>query len=259
MKQCPPSEKKNYRTENNPGEAIFTRTQKHYHYNVARLTIPKTKQVFEIDIEPQRALEFRHGKDIDIRDVLKVQRIFHDVSKAEFAKNTELKEFFDTEDPLEVAKVILQKGEIQPTIDELARLHEEKKKRIFDVLIKYAVTAKTRKPINAEHLESIIHQGKVKMDIHEPDSWLIRKIVEAAKSIMPLDFDVHKIQVTLAPQFIEQARYHMKTLTKIVSEEMLPDGSWQVTAEVPVGIKEELFNYLNALTHGKFSSKLVRG
>ena len=109
-------QKKSYKTENNPGESIFPRDQKHYSYNVARLKLNHNgeKHVFEIDVDPDLAVEFRHGADIDVRDVLKVQRIFSDVSTAQFAKNNVLNEVFGTEYVLDVAKNILLKGEIQP-------------------------------------------------------------------------------------------------------------------------------------------------
>ena len=244
-----------YKTENNPGEAIYPRTQKHYHYSVARYSISSQgkKYVFEVDIDPQRALELRHGKDIDIRDVLKVQRVFTDVSAARFAKNNDLQKLFGTHDPLEVAVIIIKKGKIQPSLEEERRLRAEKKERITNALLKCAVRAKTKEHLTSEDVEKML--ARTKIDLHEPDSWILRRVIEHA----PVTCAVHSVQITLAPQHVGRARYHLAQLTKIRKEETLPDGRWQVSVDVPIGIKEEVFAYLNGLTHGKFENKLISG
>ncbi len=251
----PTESKVRYKTDHNPGQAIYPRTQKHYHYNIARLHIKQDgkEYVFELDVNPSRAIDFRHGKDIDMRDVLKVQRIFSSVSTATFAKNSDMLALFATDDVLDVAKVILQKGKILPVAEEENRLREEKRKRIIDVLRRCAVHAKTGEPLLDVELEKIMADAKVQIDLHESDSWTIRKIIEAVKT--PLKVGMQTVQVTLAPQFIGKAKYYLTNHAKILKEETLADSSWRVTAEVLVGVKEEIFNYLNALTHGKFSSK----
>ncbi len=244
-----------YKTENNPGEAIYPRTQKHYHYSVARYSVSfkGKKYVFEIDVDPQLALEMRLGKDVDIRDVLKVQRIFNDVSRACFAKNSDLQSIFGTHDPLVVAEEIIKKGKVQPSIAEEKRLHAEKKERIIAALLKCAVHAQTKECLTHEDGEKML--AKAKIDLHEPDAWIIRRVIEHA----PVSCAVQSIQVMLTPQQVGCAKYHLEMLAKIRKEETLPDGRWQVTVDVPLGVKEEVFAYLNGLTHGKFEYKLLRG
>lgn len=252
----PTESRRRYKTEHNPGQAIYPRTQRHYRYNVARLKVERSgkEYVFEIDIDPALAIDFRHGKDIDLRDVMKVQRIFSDVSTARFAKNTDLQELFATDDVLEVAKTILLKGRILPVAEEEVRLHNEKRMRIMETIRKCAANAKTGGELGEKELAELM--GKVKIDLHEPDSWIIRKIIEGAA--IPLKIGMQKVQITLAPQHVGKAKYYITNHASILNEEKLPDGSWQVTAEVLVGVKEEFFDFLNALTHGKFSSKQIQ-
>ena len=44
---------------------------------------------------------------------------------------------------------------------------------------------------------------------------------------------------------------------EIQKEEWLNDGSLAVVLELPAGVKQELFNELNHLTHGEIESKIL--
>ena len=97
-------------------------------FNLARLK--KNEDIFEIVVEPSLAISFKEGKDIDIREILKSEDIFSDAKKGLLASEHKLKEIFNNENILEIAKTILNNGEIQLTSEYRQGLIETKKKHI---------------------------------------------------------------------------------------------------------------------------------
>ena len=83
-------------------------------------------QSFEILADSTKALAFKSGNPVDIRDVLAVQKIFTDAKKGMEASPNALKSIFKTDDPLEVAKLIIQKGDIPLTAEYKSQLRDQK-------------------------------------------------------------------------------------------------------------------------------------
>ena len=94
--------------------------------NLAKLK--KGGEEFEIDIEPNLAIDFSQRKDVDIKDVLKAEKIFANAKKGLLASEEKMNELFGTTDTLEIAKIILKEGEIQVT-SEYRDKNRAKKKR----------------------------------------------------------------------------------------------------------------------------------
>ena len=87
-------------------------------------------QDFEILVDCNNALALREGKNVDMRDILAAMQIFSDAKKGLSASETAMKQIFGTSDVDEVARQIIQKGEIQLTQEYRERLREEKRKKI---------------------------------------------------------------------------------------------------------------------------------
>ena len=73
--------------------------------NLARI---KTRgKNFEIVIDPDNAVKFRHGK-ANIRDALKSENIFKDAIKGELTSENDMKNIFKTTDTLKIAEKIIK-------------------------------------------------------------------------------------------------------------------------------------------------------
>ena len=72
---------------------------------------------FEILVDPDLAADFRNpdGPDVAIEDLLAVEEIFKDSKKGDKASDEAMNKIFETTDPIEVSKVILEKGTVQLT------------------------------------------------------------------------------------------------------------------------------------------------
>ena len=67
---------------------------------------------FEILVDPDLAADFRNpdGPDVAIEDLLAVEEIFKDSKKGDKASEEAMNKVFETTDPIEVSKIILEKG-----------------------------------------------------------------------------------------------------------------------------------------------------
>uniref|UniRef100_A0A0B7B1L1 Ribosome maturation protein SDO1/SBDS N-terminal domain-containing protein n=1 Tax=Arion vulgaris TaxID=1028688 RepID=A0A0B7B1L1_9EUPU len=93
--------------------------------NVAIVRLKKGGKRFEIACYPNKVTSWRNKIETDIDEVLQTQKVFTNVSKGEFAKLTELKKIFDTDDEPEICKLILSKGELQVSEKERAAQLDE--------------------------------------------------------------------------------------------------------------------------------------
>lgn len=71
-------------------------------------------------VDPDLAAEFRNpdGQDVAIEDLLAVEEIFKDSKKGDKASEEAMLKIFETTDPIEVSKVILEKGHVQLTAEQ---------------------------------------------------------------------------------------------------------------------------------------------
>ena len=82
-------------------------------------------QDFEVLVDCDNALELKSGKDVDMRDVLADEKVFANSKKGLVVTEAALKQAFDTDDPVECAKIIIKKGEIQLTSEHRKKVLEE--------------------------------------------------------------------------------------------------------------------------------------
>jgi len=89
---------------------------------------------FEVLVDPNLALDMKRGDDVDISKVLAVETIFKDSKKGEKASEEHMGKSFGTEDPVEIARKIIKKGEIQLTPLQRRKMLEDKKMQIVTTI-----------------------------------------------------------------------------------------------------------------------------
>jgi len=68
--------------------------------------ISRIGKKFEIYVYPEKAYQFREGKEVDVRNILAVENVFTDARKALKAPSSDLKKAFGTTDLYEIARII---------------------------------------------------------------------------------------------------------------------------------------------------------
>ena len=91
---------------------------------IARLI--KSGEKFEILVDPEKAMEMRTGKTVDMEDLLATPEVFEDSKKGLRASAEKLNKFFGTNDLETIVKKIIKEGEVQLTTEQRKHMLEEK-------------------------------------------------------------------------------------------------------------------------------------
>jgi len=213
---------------------------------------------FEIAVDPELAMKFKHGEKIDIRDIVKSDKIFSDLQKGSIASETKLKELFQTEDTYKIAEIIIKEGEIQLTSDYRKKLREQKKKQIVTTIQKYGVDPRTKAPHTISRIEAAMDEAKVKIDEHKKAQDQVQDILDKLRPILPISFEKKKIKLTIPAESAAKCYSTVKNLGTILKEEWKNDGSWEATIEIPGGLETELYDKLNSITHGQMTAEVMK-
>lgn len=235
-------------------EGFFDREK--VHLNLAR--IKKDGKNYEIDVDSELALAFKGGADVDIRDVLKAEKIFYDAKKGLLASEHEMQQIFGTSDPLEVAKIIISQGEVQITAEHRQKIRDQKRKQIVDMIHRNAVDPKTHLPHPPQRIEAAMDEAKVHIDEYKPVQKQVEEIVKALRILLPIRFEMKEIAVKIPAEFAVKSYGAVKSFGKILNEEWQKDGSWVVVIEMPGGMENDFYDKINKICHGNIESKVVR-
>jgi ribosome maturation protein SDO1 len=225
------------------------------HISVARLR--KGSETFEIVIDPEKAVAARHGK-ADIRDALRVQKVFSDAKKGMLASEQRMQAVFGSADALEVARQIIIKGEIQVTSAYREQLREQKRRQVVEFIRRNGVDPKTHLPHPAQRIEGAMQEAKVHIDEFKPAEQQVQDILKALRPILPVSFETKTIELGIPAQHASKAHSVVKQFGRLLKEQWLNDGSWQGTIELPGGMEQDLYDKLNAITHGTVVAKVIK-
>jgi ribosome maturation protein SDO1 len=224
--------------------------------NLARLT--KSGRTFEVDVDPDLALNYKAGKPVELTEVLKAQKIFNNAKKGELASEVEMKEMFNTSDALEVASIILKEGSIQMTSEHRDKIREEKRNKIVNMIHKYGVDPRTNAPHPLTRIENALVEGKVKIDESKAADQQVKDIIKMLQPILPIKFEVKQLKLHIPSQHANKAQGIVKQFSKMLKSEWATDGSFNAVVEIPGGLEEDFLNKLNNVTHGTVTSEIEK-
>ena len=212
---------------------------------------------FEILVDPNLAYQYRRNNKIELTDVLATDRIFRDAKKGEKASDSDMQRVFRTTDPLQIADIILMKGELQITADQRRRLKEEKKRKIVDIITRNAVNPQTGYPHSPQRIEQAIAESKINIDPFKEAELQVEKVVEAIRPILPISMEKRLIYIKVPASYAAKAYGIIKSVGEIKSEEWQKDGSLTCNLEIPAGLQEEIYEKLNSITKGEVETKVL--
>ncbi len=212
---------------------------------------------FEILVNPDLALMFKEGKNVNIDDVLVGDYVYKDSRKGLKASPEALRKVFGTDDIKKVAEYILRHGEIQLTAEQRRRILENKKRQIINLIAKNAIDPKTKLPIPPKRIELAMEQARVSIDIYRSPESQLESIVSKLARVIPIKIAKAYMAIKVPPQYSGRIYKSLKSLGEIKKSSWLSDGSLLVELEIPAGMQEEVIEKINKLTHGSASIKIL--
>ncbi len=213
---------------------------------------------YEVLVDPDLALEFKRGGEIDISKVLAVETVFKDSKKGDKASEEHMADIFSTSDPIEVAKLIVKKGDIQLTTEQRKKMQENRKRQVISIIARNATNPQTHAPHPPQRIENAMEEARVNVDIHKTAEEQVSVVVKALRPILPIKFEERSIAVKIPPEYAAKAYSVVKEYGATKKEEWLQDGSWAILIELPAGIVDEFFRELNSLTRGEVETKILK-
>ncbi len=209
--------------------------------------------------DPDSALKFRQGdKTVNVEATLKSPEIFQDAKKGLEATEGEFKKVFGTEDPLEIAKIIIKQGDFHLTEDQKRELVDKKRKVIIDHIHMNAVDPKTNFPHPKQRIELAMEEAKVNIDIHNTALAQVDDVVRKLQVILPLSFKKMHIRILIPGRYAAKVYSMLKSKYNTSSEQWNNDGSVQFELQAAAGLKPEILNLINSLSHGEASIEDVK-
>lgn len=220
---------------------------------IARLV--KAGSHFEVLIDPVNALAFRDG-DVDELD-LATEEIFKDAKKGDRASAENFQKVFQTEDPIEIAKIIVKKGDIQLTTDQRRKMAEEKRKQVINHIVRNAINPQTRTPHPATRIELALDEARIHIDPFKSVEEQVTIALKALKPLIPIRLEKIKIAVKIPPEYASHIYNDLHGAGNLIKEDWLKDGSWAGLFEIPAGMQTDFLGLLNKKTHGNVITKIV--
>jgi len=213
---------------------------------------------FEILVDCDKAMELRNGKEVPLEDVVPTTDIFTDVKKGEHANEHDIQNIFKISRQ-EVIKEIIKKGVIHLTTEYKNRIREQARKKIITLIHRGAINPTTNTPIPVQRIENALTQAKIKINENQKPEQQIKEIISKISEIMPIKYEIRKIQIIIPSEFSRISYHILKEFGKLIKDDWKPNGDLLAVVELPAGMQQEFFDELNHLSHGTIETKTMQG
>jgi len=227
------------------------------HFNLIKYQ--KHGKTFELAVDPDLAIKYKKsGKRDDevLRDLLKSEKVFEDVSKGLLAPEENIILVFKTNKFFDVANRMILEGEIQLTAEYREKLRDEKRRKIVQLIHRSAINPQTNTPHPLSRIEGAILEAKVKVDELKKAEDQVQEILAKLKLVIPIKFDEKVLTIHLPLQYAAKLHTLLQSYGKMEKENWLPDGSFMCKLRIPAGISNEVFDELNSKTHGAINIEI---
>ena len=221
---------------------------------IARLESSGEK--FEMLVDPDLALKLKQGHAVSFHDLVVIDTVFSDAKKGKEQSPGALNKTFGTTDVEAIVKKIILTGEVQLTTEQRRELREQKRREIVDLICRNAVNPQTGTPHPPLRIQTAMEEAKVSVDEWKPVSEQLPAILKELRKLLPISMEKIQVAVKIPMEFAGKASAKMHHY-EVKKQEWQNDGSLIVLVEIPAGLKGQLFDELNHLTHGQVETKVM--
>ena len=188
--------------------------------NVAVVRYKTKGHRYEIACYKNKVVSWRQGVEQDIDEVLQSRHIFANVSKGVLAGDELLLADFGTRDEQHIAKVILEKGEIQVSEKERAAALESLFRDISVLVADMCLNPQTRRPYPVRMIEQGMRDAHYSIKQHKSaKSQALTVIKLLQQNGMPLDRAHMRVVITCETAVGKEMKRRLEPLIEKIEEE----------------------------------------
>ncbi|MCI4356770.1 MAG: ribosome assembly factor SBDS [Thermoplasmata archaeon] len=213
---------------------------------------------FEVLVDPEAVQAIRDGRPVNLADKLALDQVFKDAKKGDKISLEHLEKTFHTRDIVEIARQIIQNGEVQVTTDQRHQLQALKHRQIVTMIARNAMNPQTGAPHPPARIEAAMNEARVHVDPFRSADQQVNEILAKLRPLLPIRLDTVRVRMKVPAQYYPRVIGELKGLGKLSEEQWLGDGAWSAVLEIPAGVQTELYEKLSARTKGAAETALVK-
>ena len=125
-------------------------------------------ETFEILLDPAVFDLIKKGKEFDIVEYMAVEDVFKNAGKGTRPAEDKIKEAFGTDEIGEIARKIVEKGEIQITAEQRKEMLDAKRQQVITYIAANAINPQTRTPHPPLRIQMALEEAKFHVDPFKP-------------------------------------------------------------------------------------------
>ena len=217
-----------------------------------------SKQIFEVLVDCEKAMDFRHGKSVALGDVVAMVKVFTDSKKGIEASPSQLQQAFSTSNVEDAIKIIITKGEINLTHEYKDKLREEKKRQIISIIHRNGVDPRTHLPHPPQRIENAFDEVKFHVDEFKDVNSQVQEALKKLRVVLPIQFEIKEVAVKISPEYAPKCYSVVKSFGTLLREDWQSNGYWVGVVEIPGGIESDFYDKLNKICHGNVEIKVIK-
>ena len=224
-------------------------------YTLVRYTHQGEK--FEILVDPDEGLEYKNGERTDLTNVLMIDTIFTDANKGSKPTEAKLKNVFGTEEPLEIAVIMFEKGVFQLTAQQRKSMTEQTLRKIISLISRNYVDPATKLPHPPLRVENALEEIRVNIDPFKDAEEQLKDIVDALRPVLPMSMETVEIAIKIPAEHSSKSYGIVKEMAEIKRGEWTGDGSWVAVVAISAAMRGKLIDRLGKATQGNLQTKIM--
>ena len=214
-------------------------------------------ETFEILLDPAVMDILKQGKIVDLTEYMAVEEVFKNSNKGTRPAEDKIKEVFGTDNISQIAKKIIEKGEIQITTEQRKEMLDAKRQRVITYIAANAINPQTKLPHPHVRIELALEEAKFHVDPFKPFDKEIEEAMKLLRPLLPIRFEKSKVAIKLKGEDYGRCFDDLVHYGIVDKEEWTSDGQWIGLMELPAGLVPEMTEKLKNKTKGTASVKLI--
>ncbi len=213
---------------------------------------------FEVLIDQKLVDLVKSGKSVNVSEYMATDVIFKDSSKGDRASEEVIREVFGTEDFQTVVMEIVKKGQVQLTTEQRRKMLEEKRRQIVEIIARESMNPQSGTPHPPQRIEKAMEEARVRVDPFKSAEEQVNDVLKAIRVLLPIRFEHVKMEIEVPGTEYGKIYAEMAKLGQIQKEDWKNNGNYNAIVEIPAGVQDQLYDFLNKRTKGNVNIKLIK-